>query len=63
LWVNGDSVGGCSAVLADGEVELHRFPFDVEKTPGGTRAAITSFLDCCLAGRAGLARAGRRFVR
>ena len=27
LWVNGDSVAGCSAVATDSEIELHRFPY------------------------------------
>lgn len=26
LWVNGNSVGGCSAVTSGSEVEFHRFP-------------------------------------
>ena len=26
LWVNGDCVGGCSAVLDRGEIEFHRYP-------------------------------------
>jgi hypothetical protein len=26
LWVNGNSVAGCTAVTTGGEIELHRFP-------------------------------------
>jgi hypothetical protein len=26
LWINGNSVGGCSAVRSGSDIEVHRFP-------------------------------------